>query len=213
MTSAFENIFRASTMLPGRDTGALAEGLLEVFPDGLVQVPGHCSEIVRDSFGVTHRAQANAETMADLVGMHGSPFVIDHFDLWIDQVRPVIACTGHREWDLFFMEQEYGVRVAQVQSQWDLVHEAFTPFNHRGVLTALMGVDPAHRQPPHYAANRRVVEILWPAATREPFNEAQKSLSARSVEICLKMRDDGVRETISKGVRKLQAQVVQRSNG
>jgi hypothetical protein len=41
----------------------------------------------------------------------------------------------------------------------------------------------------------------------------QKSLGARSVELCHKVRESGVSQSISKGVRKLQAQVVQRSNG
>jgi hypothetical protein len=213
MSKGFEEVFKESSVLPHRTLGPLAEGLLPVFPEGFVQIPGQCSEIVRDSFGVTHRSLADADTLARLMGMRGNPFAIDHFDLWLDQVRPITAMTGHREWDLFFMEQEFGVRAAQNQAHWDLVHDAFTPFNHRGVLTALMGVDPIHRQGPDYAANRRVIEILWPDATREPFNAAQKSLSARSFEICLKMRDSCVRETISKGVRKLQAQVVQRSNG
>ena len=213
MTAPFHEICKASSTLPSYTTGAMAEGLIPFFPEGHVQVPGHCSEIIRDSFNVTDRPRADAETLADLMGMRGNPFAIDHFDIWLDQVRPVAERTGYREWDLFFMEQEYGVRAAQNQSRWDLVHEAFTPFNQRGILSAMMGVEPRYRQAPDHAANRRIIEILWPDAVRDAFNAPEKSLGERSIELCLKMRQHGVRGTISKGMERLQAQVAQRSNG
>lgn len=203
MSAGFEELYRSNSTLPSASAGAIAEGLLAGFPQGRVQVPGHCSEIVRDTFGVTHRPQADAEALADLMGMRGNPFAIDHFDVWLDQVRPVTARTGFREWDLFFMEQEYGVWAAHGQTQWDLVHERFTPFNQRGILTTLMGVDPAHRQPPDYVANRRIIEILWPELLSEPFNPTHTSVSARSRALCRKVREHGVRGTISKGMRRL----------
>ena len=84
--------------------------------------------------------------------------------------------------------------------------QTFTP-------VAMMGVDPRHRQGPDHVANRRIIEILWPDAVREPFNQPEKSLGERSIELCLKMRQHGVRGTISKGMEKLQTQVAQRSNG
>ena len=123
------------------------------------------------------------------------------------RLEPVAERTGVRVWDLFFMEQEYGVWAANGQSQWDLVHERMTPFNHRGLLTALMGVEPVYRQPPYYLAQRRMMEILWADVLAEPFNHPDRSLRRRSQETARRLREigleSGVGKALSSGVRKL----------
>ena len=198
------NALYLENALGARDsTAAIAAGLLAGFPPERVQVNGHCSEIARDTFGITHRPGVTVDALAGLMNMRGTPFCLDQIDLWLQQARPVAERTGYRLWDLFFMEQEYGRWAANGQSQWDLVHERFTPFNHRGLLSTLLGIEPGFRQGPGYASYVRMMELLWPDVLREPFNQSKPSLSANSQELYRKVREHGVRGTLSKGVRKL----------
>jgi hypothetical protein len=146
------------------------------FPQGYVQLSGHCSEIVRDTFGVTHLKEVDAAKLGSLMRMLGAPYAMARIEQWLEQARPVAERTGYRLWDLFFMEQEYGVWAANQQSQWDLIHDRVTPFNHRGLLSALMGVDPRYRQAPEFAAHVRMMEILWSEVLEEPFDQPVSSL-------------------------------------
>src|SRR5690606_18222842 len=97
-----------------------------------------------------------------------------HLGLWMEQARAAADATGHRLWDLYFWEQEHGNWAANGQSQWDLVHERFTPFDSRPILATLLGVDPVHRQGPDFPLYRRIIEILWPELLREPVNPVQR---------------------------------------
>jgi hypothetical protein len=203
MGEDFAAIYLQNTFAARASVGAIAEGLFREFPPERVQLSGHCSEIVRDTFKVTHEPNVTAERLAKLMNMSDAPYAVDQIDVWVDQVRPVAERTGMSVWDLFFMEQEYGVWAANGQSQWDLVHERMTPFNHRGLLTALMGVEPVYRQPPYFLAQRRMIEILWAKLLEEPFNQPDRSLRRRSLETYRKVRERGISGALSTGVRKL----------
>ena len=179
MSDQFADVY-SQNVSPAHDSaGAIAEGVLKHFPQGHVSLSGHCSEIARDTYDVTHKPPPTAKDLAGLVRMNDNPYAIEQFDNWLEATRPVCDALGYRAWDLFFWEQEYGVWAANGQSQWDLIHERMTPFNHRGLLNILLQVDPQFRRPPDYSLFRRIVEILNAELLSEPFNSVRVRLAPR----------------------------------
>jgi hypothetical protein len=73
--------------------------------------------------------------------------------------------------DLFYWEHRLGSWLAHGQGQWDALNESFTPFNHRGLLEALLSVDPRHRSAPDYRLHRRLIRALWPELLAFPLNQ------------------------------------------
>ena len=179
-----------------------AENMWREFPEGRVQLSGHCSEIVRDTFRVTHLNQVDAPKLGSMMRMLGAPHAMAQIEQWLERTRPVAERTGYRLWDLFFMEQEYGVWAANQQSQWDLIHDRVTPFNHRGLLSALMGVDPVHRQPPEFAAHLRMMEILWAEVLQEPFDQPISRLQRFSRGARKTLQESGLSGAFSAGVQR-----------
>lgn len=55
-------------------------------------------------------------------------------------------------------------------AEQDVAMEQFSPFNNRGLLTTLLGVDATERGAPDYPVYRRMVELLWPEAMAEAVN-------------------------------------------
>jgi hypothetical protein len=170
MSDEFAKIYRQNTSPAHDGAGAIAEGLFEIYPQERVSLSGHCSEIGRDTYGITHQPAPDAARLSEVARMHKNEFAIEHFANWIHRNQETVEKFGYRLWDIFFWEQEYGTWAANGQSQWDLIHERFTPFNNRKILNKLLGVRPELRQAPDYAVFRRIIEILWPELLAAPFN-------------------------------------------
>lgn len=179
MSEEFASVYRTNVSCTHASAGAMAEGLLEHYPRSRVMLSGHCSEIARDTFRISHTPAPDAAALARLMGMSDNPTALRHFDAWLSSTGPVADSLGYRVWDLFFWEQEYGTWAANGQSQWDLVHERFTPFNQRTILSTLLGTDPFFRQQPRYELHRRIMQILWPELLAEPFNPVDRSIRTR----------------------------------
>lgn len=179
MSAEFARVYKANTMPAHDSAGAIAEGLLAAYPLLRTTLSGHCGEIARDTFRISHTPAPDAAALSRLMGMGDNPMAIHWFGDWLETVRPISDQFGYRVWDLFFWEQEHGSWAANGQSQWDLVHERFTPFNQRGVLETLLGTNPVFRQPPRYELHRRIMQILWKDILVEPFNPPQRGIRAR----------------------------------
>lgn len=179
MSPEFAAFYQSNVTRTHQAAGAMAEGLLEHYPPDHMMLSGHCSEIARDTFRVSHKPAPDAEALAELMGVQDNPTALDAFDTWIARTTPVAEATGYRLWDLFFWEQETGTWTAGGQSQWDLVHERFAPLNQRGVLRTLLATDPFFRQGPRYELPRRIMQILWPQVLDEPFCPTDDSSRTR----------------------------------
>jgi len=105
-----------------------------------------------------------------LTGMDSTRFVLDQFDHWLDGARKARQATGISLQDLFYWEQRVGRWAANGQSQWDLVHERFTPFNCRPLLFALLGAPVSSRSWPDYKLYRRMIGKLNASVLSEPVN-------------------------------------------
>ncbi len=56
------------------------------------------------------------------------------------------------------------------QSEFDIVHEVFVPFNCRAFLTNMLSVGKEHLIAPRYRFHEELIKYLWPELLTEPFN-------------------------------------------
>ena len=196
MSPEFARIYLANTTGAHEGAGAIAEGLLARYPFVRTTLSGHCSEIARDTRRISHTPAPDAGALARLMGMGNNHLALRCFHDWLETTRPVADQHGYRVRDLFFWEQECGTRAANGQSQWDLVHERFTPFNQRGVLRTLLATDPFFRQPPRYELYRRIMQILWEDVLIEPFNPADQATHSRLRRFLERVRSGSIGPTV-----------------
>lgn len=88
--------------------------------------------------------------------------------LWCaSQPAPLAEVLGL---ELFEWEHWAGNFAAMGQSEWDIVQEAFTPYNCRRLLETMLSVDPRHRHHEKPRLCRRLIRRLWPETLSEPIN-------------------------------------------
>lgn len=155
------------------DYGLMAYAMFEEYPPGRVCIKGNCSEIARCyyyKYG-THPPITSAGQVTDAVqGWHTVPFAREQVTAWYEQTHAVAAEANVDILDLFYWEHRMGSWQAFAQVEWDIVQDAFTPFNHRGLLGLLLSTPSALRCAPKYPLYRAIVETLWPEVLSQPVN-------------------------------------------
>jgi len=157
------------------DWGSIAYGMVGTYPQDRMAVKGNCSEIARcyyDRYG-THRPVTSPDEIVALVdGWHTIPFIRNQIVTWYDHTIELAAETNMDILDLFYWEHRMGSWQAQSQLEWDIVQEAYCPFNHRGLLEMMLGVSAEYRRAPKYNLYKMMLNVLWPEVTRQPMNPA-----------------------------------------
>jgi glycosyltransferase involved in cell wall biosynthesis len=167
----FDDTYERSSSLSHReDWGRIAYGMIETYPSDRVCVKGTCSEICRYKHGVHQPISSAAEIVASVEGWNTLPFVVDQISEWYSKGNAIAASTGVHILDLFHWEHIDGSWQAQSQLEWDIVQEAYTPFNHRGLLEIMLGVSPELRCEPDCILYRKMYEVLWPEVMNQPIN-------------------------------------------
>lgn len=165
----FVSVYKASADPAHDEACQLAYALLKEFPKERVTLSGHCSEIAR-CFYKTRAAKITPEVLANLTGMDHTPFVLGHFDRWLEGARNAFQSSGVPILDLFYWEQRVGRWAANGQGQWDLVHERFSPFSCRPLLFSLLSTPEKYRREPHHRLYHRMIEDLSSVVLAEPIN-------------------------------------------
>lgn len=175
------------------DWGKIAYGMLGKYPQDRICVKGNCSEIARCYYykNGTHRPITSSGQIIALVdGWHMLPFVHDHISIWYDQAVEVASEVNIDILDLFYWEHRMGSWQAQSQLEWDVVQEAYTPFNHRGLLELLLSFPAELRSAPDYSAYKMVLEVLWPEITSYPVNPPNTKKRLEKILINLGIYED-----------------------
>ena len=178
-TAEFWQVYAASVQPAHRGAAALAEGLWREFPPGRVSISGHGGEVVR-CFGHNGRGREPTDgpglTARSRMGV--LPFADEANAVWLEKAH---TTRGIALLDLWYWEHRIGRWAANGQSQWDIVHERFTPFNSRELLSTMLAAPIRFRRGPDYQLNRMVMRALWPALLDVPVNpEASRSLTRRA---------------------------------
>lgn len=166
----FEAAYLANSRFGPRPWIAVASGLHEHLPEGVVRVTSTVSEVARcfyDRQIAVHGDQIDGAWFGAVTQLGTTPFVCEAFDEWISGVPKNFAGSLL---DLFYWEQRVGSWGGSLFRDWDLVQDGFSPFSSRALITTLLGVESSLRAPPDHPLHRGLIETLWPQLLEEPIN-------------------------------------------
>lgn len=184
----FENVFRRNVTL-GRTKWLLNSYAFNQYfqkiNKEMVVVNGVCSEIARNFYlsiyymidlGAKKRAsifprffKLNGDSLATLVDMAGSKIAAREFNEWLNSAK---KCEnyGYNLLDLFYWENRNANWAAMAYSEYDIAFESYSPFNCRGLLEKMLGVDQEERLPPINKLHRGLIKRMWPEILDYPIN-------------------------------------------
>lgn len=185
LEAEFGRIYKNNTDIPHtNDWGKIAYGMYGQFPTDRIAVKGNCSEVGRCFYWPKgkHGNITDSTGLLNLeLGWENISFIRLRISNWYDELRDEKVNLGYDLYDLFYWEHRMGSWQAQSQLEWDIVQDAFTPFNNRELLDILLSVDPIYRCKPKYVFFEKVMENLWPEVLCEPINPSQNKGMAKYI--------------------------------
>ena len=193
---------RNTSMAHNDDWGSIAYGMHGEYPQDRVCIKGNCSEICRCFYYKTGKqfSMSSVEQLIELeIGWNSLPFIYDQLSDWYPQANAVAREAGVDILDLFYWEHRMGSWQAQRQLEWDIIQEAYTPFNHRALLEIMLGVSSDLRCAPDYILYERMIQALWPECMNQPINPPQ-TVKDRVKNVLLRLGLIGITERIYRGL-------------
>jgi len=176
MTATFSQTFKENVFLARDQYGPDAEAILDSYDRKKVAVTGSGAEVGREPFRDNidrYKGTYSAKTLAKLQWMGSSPFAVNSFQQWLDEIDK--PCKINLI-DLFCWEQSHGNWLAGVQMEFDIAwRDIFTPFNCRELLVCLMSVDKRYKKASDDKLYSMLIERMWPELMNEPINPAMGS--------------------------------------
>jgi len=172
----FDHVYKLNTpMAHNNDWGKIAYGMLiGDYPLERVAVKGNCSEICRCFYYKVgnHQPIEAPDQIIDVTegAWRRISFVCEQVANWYNKTKTVSEASGIDILDLFYWEHRMGSWQAQSQLEWDIVQEAYTPFNHRGLLETMLSTPSRYRCAPDYSLYKEICKLLWPRVLEEPIN-------------------------------------------
>jgi len=145
--------------------------------DGSLVINGNCTEIARTNYGTVDFSTPAA--MADIIGFPWQPYVLRACRRWLNDVQEFSRRYKIPKADLIYWEMRMGNWHALHAHEQDIAAEEFSPFNHKGIILALLSVDISRRLPPDYPFFHELIAALWPEALEveiNPDNTLKKKL-------------------------------------
>jgi len=115
----------------------------------------------------------NTELLCRVSKLGDHPFVQKHLGAWLDDAAPAEK-LGYKLLDLYYWENRNANWQAMSQLEFDLAHEEFTPFDHRELLTTMLGVNHKYRCMPKNRFQRELVRQSWLELDAIPYNPTSK---------------------------------------
>jgi hypothetical protein len=205
MSAEFGAIYRRNVTEAHAFWGRMAEGMYQSWPQGYVSVTGNAAEILRVRLRLGPGESADGPALARLMAlpirlqdrMEKNPFVVEAWSRWLEGVGDL---HGYELLDLFYWESYSGSFAATGQTEYDIVQEAFTPYDCRELLMTMLSVDERYRdhdRPELYVA---MIRRLWPEVLREPVNQAYEGPWTPVLRV---LRSLGMNRLVPAGGRRL----------
>jgi hypothetical protein len=153
----------------------ICEGLLAGFPADTISVRGNVAETIRCGYYRDGNYPAALGT-ADLIRVSKLPpsqFVQRHFDAWFAEASPMEK-LGYKTLDLFHWENRIANWLSVSQTEYDIVHDTFSPYSNRKLLATMLGTPIAARSKPDYPLYRELIRTMWPELLPFPINPRAK---------------------------------------
>jgi hypothetical protein len=171
---SFSEIYEQNTDIPHLyDWGLIAHGMINDYPSERVTIKGNCAEIGRCFYYKTgtHKEILSEEDVVELIPpWKDIPFIKEQIFNWFNEVKDSKVNMGYDLFDLFYWEHRMGGWQAQNQLEWDIIQEAFTPFNNRELLETLLDVEAKYRCAPNYLLFTALIQELWKETLMAPIN-------------------------------------------
>ena len=155
------------------DWGYIAYGMYKTYDEKLTTVKGNCIEIGRCTYYKTGEHPKKL-TVNDLLQRqyhwNQIDFIADGLKKWLNVIGDERKNMGYKVWDLFYWEHRVGGWQAQSQLEWDIVQEAFTPFNNRELIDLMLRVDDIHKIKPNFTLFTNLIKGMWPELLKYPIN-------------------------------------------
>ncbi len=170
----FLDVYVNNTDIPHlNDWGTIADGMYENYPTDRIALKGNCAEIGRCFYYPTGKHPKIMKS-SDILNLESYWKNIDYFENqiseWFDGIKSSDVNFEYNLLDLFYWEHRMGSWQAQSQLEWDIVQEAFTPFNSRELLDILLSIEPKYRCYPNYLFFKKSIKNLWEETLIEPIN-------------------------------------------
>ena len=188
----FTNPYRFNhllTLFPGYD------------PRGLVLV-GTVSEVGKNYLErVPFR---NAREAVRAVHLVEHPWIVAHYDRWLEESAPVIRRHGYSALDFMHWEQDVTNFAGKGMQNGGFASKHISPFNCTKVLEVLLSVNPKLRDHHHPRFYGQFIDRAWPELMRYPVNPFRKEDAIRlakrlRVYDTYKMLDNRIRPRPFKG--------------
>ena len=169
----FSGIYRSNVSNSREDLENLVHGMFGQYPQNRVFVLGNISEISRCFYYKSgkHPPIYSVKQLIELEdGWKELNFVCDQLSDWYSEIQEIVNVSGIDILDLFYWEHRMGSWLSQSQLEYDIVLESYTPFNHRGLLEAMLGVPQCYRCAPDYILQKKIATVLWPEIMEQPVN-------------------------------------------
>ncbi len=197
--SEFSDIYKKNVSMSHEDWEKIAYGMLDSYPSDRICVKGNAAEIGRLS-GLSSRSIESVDDIIDYIvpGWDTVPYIRKQLSPWYIKTHTVASEYEIDLHNLFYWEHRMGSWQAQSQLEWDIVQEAFTPFNHRGLLELTLGVSSKYRSAPKYILYQKIAKKLWPEVMKYPINPPE-NMKERLTKILFYF---GLKETARKIYKK-----------
>lgn len=173
MDKEFAELYENNTDIPHlHDWGFIANGMLTEYPSQRVAVKGNCAEIARCFYYKSgkHNDISSVDDFEFMDDWNDIPFIKEQVSDWLVKIKDAKINMGYDLLDLFYWEHRMGSWQSQSQLEWDIVQEAFTPFNNRVLLDIILSVDSRYRSEPDYLFFKALIQNLWKETLVAPIN-------------------------------------------
>ena len=174
MDEIFSDIYKKNTDIPHlNDWGSIANGMYAIYPSDRIAVKGNCAEICR-CYYFPSGVHPNLSSCDYFLRLENNwdhiDFIKNKISEWFDEIKQREVNFGYDLLDLFYWEHRMGSWQAQSLLEWDIVQEAFVPFNNRELLDIMLGIETKYRCKPNYSHFMKAIQILWEETLIEPIN-------------------------------------------
>lgn len=180
MNRDFERLYKSNVDNPHlNDWGIIANGIYDSYPMERIAVKGNCAEIGRCFYYPTgeHNKISSYKYFTRLeYDWENITFIENRISEWFDGIKDNKLNFGYDLLDLFYWEHRMGSWQAQSQLEWDIVQDAFTPYNNREILDIILSVEPKYRCEPDFLFFKKSIKILWEEVLKVPINPKKFNL-------------------------------------
>lgn len=175
MTEDFKALYEHNLEKSYQSYGHIVYGRFLNLDENKVVVKSVVNEIARCFYYRTgvYPYQITTDLLCRISKLGTHPFTYRYFSEWLEDAKPVEK-LGYKILDFFYWENRNANWQAMSQLEFDLANDEFTPFNHREMLSIMLGVDHRRRCMPKNEFQREMVRCSWRELDDFPYNPGAK---------------------------------------